>query len=859
MTERAAAPRFPIVAWLERRTRRQVLIAAVVAGVFVLLLAAKAGATALLDRWWFAATTDAPVWRVQNIAKVELFLGAFVIVAVVLGGTVYLILRVGRRVLAPNNRAMRWYHARMGRAHQWLVAGVGIFVAWKILGAAPKVWQEWLLFLNGNDVGTSVPGTGGDLGHYLFTLPFEQIFSQFIRQLLGFCIIIAFVGHSVSGSLRWSRKHPSRRAATAHLAALGAALLLAQAVHLVVVQRPSLVLNSSGGFVGAGYTQTTVVAPALWVTACFALAGSAGLAYALLQRKWKPAVGTVGAFVVVQLVALVLLPLAVERFVVTPAKGEKQLPALGHNLDFTRSAYGLDAVITAERTVADGITSAPSSTESTLLARTPLFDPAGIATALQVLEGTQGTRITNVDLDRYTIDGEVRPMMIAARQPDRSGLPETGWVQDHLVYTHGDGIVMVPADQADANGRPDVAAQPAELTKVGPTYFGEGLDGWWSLVGTKRQQLGGTTYTGSAGVPVGSFFRRLVSATALSDIQVLLSDELTSNSELLFRRGLRDRLTTLAPFISWDSDPYPASIDGKVVWVVDGYTTSATYPYSQYFGSSGLPGGSDVATATLNYLHLAVRATIDATDGTTRLYRSPSNVDDPVLDIWQSILPRLIESADSIPASVASHLRYPKDMFIVQTSLLGRYHVADAETLFSGVERWTVSPAASSTVDDQSVAPASPVFTFALGADGQPSWSTVRSYNPGASSNPTSGRDELAALVVADNEHPDHLVLTKLTPSEGRRLSSPRVAQSAILADPELARSITLLNANGSKVQFGPMTPALLDQGLLWVRSIIVTSTGAAAAPRLQEVTAVSNGVVGTGATTLDAVGTAHR
>lgn len=834
-------------------------LAACVAGLLVFLVAARGVAVAMLDRWWFTATTDAAVWRVQIVAKIELFLGALAIVAIVLGGTVYLILRVGRRVLAPNNRAMRWYHDRMGRGHQWLVVGVGVFVAWKILGTAPTVWKEWLLFLNGKHVGVSVPGTGGDLGHYLFTLPFQQIFSQFVRQLLGFCLIIAFVGHSVSGSLRWSRKHPSRRAATAHLAVLGSTLLLAQAVHLVVVQRPSLVLNSSGGFVGAGYTQTTVVSPALWVTAAFALAGSAGLAFAVLRRKWKPAVGTVGAFVVVQLVGLVLLPLAVERFVVTPAKGEKQLPALAHNLEFTRAAYGLDAVVTADRTVADGITAVPSDTEATLLARTPLFDPAGIAPALQVLEGTQGTRITQVDLDRYTIDGEVRPMMIAARQPDRNGLPETGWVQDHLVYTHGDGIVLVPADQADANGRPDVAAQPTDLTKVAPTYFGEGLDGWWSIVGTKRQQLGNTVYEGSAGVSVGSFFRRLVSATALSDVQVLLSDELTSNSQLLFRRGLRDRLTTLAPFISWDSDPYPASIDGKVVWVVDGYTTAATYPYAQFFGSSGLPAGSDIATATLNYLHIAVRATIDAADGTTHLYRSSSNADDPVLDTWQSILPGLIEPAERIPASVAAHLRYPKDLFIVQTSLLGRYHVADAETLFNGVERWTVSPAASSTVEDQSVAPASPVYTFALGADGQPTWSTIRSYNPGASSNPTSGRDELAALVVADNEHPDQLQLTELTPADGRRLSSPRVAQSAILADPELARSITLLNANGSKVQFGPMTPTLLQEGLIWMRSIIVTSTGAAAAPRMQEVVAVSNGVVGTGPTMVDAVGAAHR
>jgi hypothetical protein len=291
-----------------------------------------------------------------------------------------------------------------------------------------------------------------------------------------------------------------------------------------------------------------------------------------------------------------------------------------------------------------------------------------------------------------------------------------------------------------------------------------------------------------------------------------------------------------------------------VVWIVDGYTTSATYPYSQYYASTGLSTSSDVASTTLNYLHLAVRATVDATDGTTHLYRAANDTDDPILDRWQSILPGLIDDAASLPSGVAQHLRYPKDLFIVQSTLLGRYHVADAETLFNGSQRWTISPAAAATVDDTKVGTAAPVFTFTLDDEGQSVWSMVRTYNPGAASNPNSARDELAAIITADNDHPDRLMLTTLQSSDGGALSSPRVAQSAILADPELARAITLLNANGSKVQFGPMTPALLADGLVWARSLIVTGTGAAAAPRLQAVAAVSSGVVGSAATTAEAV-----
>ena len=610
---------------------------------------------------------------------------------------------------------------------------------------------------------------------------------------------------------------------------------------------------------GAGYTQLNVIAPALWVAAIAALLAVGALVYGVVTRQWRLPAMAVGGYVALHLVALVLLPLAVERLVVAPAKGARQLPAIGHNLDATRAAYRLDTATSDTRTVNDGIGTAPTADETDAVARTPLFDPATMAASLQVLGGTQGTRISQVDLDRYPVDGVERAMLVAARQPDRAGLPESGWVQEHLVYTHGNGLVVVPADEVDADGRPNMSTTAGGTQHDPTTYFGEGLDGWWVVVGTQRQQQGGAQYGGSSGIPIGSTFRQAVTSLALGDAQVLLSAELTDQSQLLFRRGLRDRLTTLAPFLSWDSDPYPAVVDGRVVWLIDGYTTSATYPYSQFYGSSGLPSSSDVGGTTLNYLRLAVRATVDATDGTTHLYRSEAVGDDPIIDVWDGLLPGLLEPADGMPAAVRDHLRYPKDLFVVQSTLLGQYHVADAESLFNGQQRWTVSPAAASTVDDTTTSPSAPVFSFSTVQRPTPTWSLTRTYNPGASSNPNSARDELAAIIVADNDSPGTLSLVELQPDDGRQISSPRVAQSAIYADPALARSITLLNANGSKVQFGPMTPQLLDDGLVWVRSLLVSGTGPTSAPRLQSVVAVSRGVVGAGPTSTDALTVATR
>lgn len=861
MNDRPIAPRFPIVAWAERRSRRQVVaaVAVVVAVAAWRTLVGLAGV--LLDRWWFAATTSASVWRTRTGAQAILVFGAFSVSALVLGGTIWLVLRAGERVLSPVNRALRWYHDRMGPAHRWMLVAVGTWAVWQITVTAPSYWQAWLLWWHGADLGVPVAGTGGDLGDYLFDLPFLTVVSAWLRQLVLFSAVIAVFGHAVSGALRFPRRFRSRRVATTHVAVLVGLFLGLQALHDVLVARPSVALDRSGGFVGAGYTLLEVVRPGLWVTAAVAAAAALALVHTVVTRTWRLGTAAVGASAVVHVVALVVVPLVVEQAVVAPAEGSRQLSAYERTLAATAAAYGLGDVEVRDLTLADGLASAPSDSAATdVLARTPLFDPNRMAAPLQVLQGTAGTRITDVDLDRYVVDGTERPVLVAARQPDRGGLPASGWVQEHLVYTHGDGVVLAPADTTDADGRPDTSRpasaldpdyDPADIADTA-TYFGEGLDGWWALVGTRRTQQGGAEYTGTGGVALGSSWRQIVASVALGDARLWLSDEVTTDSLLLLRRGLTDRLTTLAPFLAWDSDPYPALVDGRITWIVDGYTTSATYPGAQYYGSAGLPAGSDVARTTLNSLRHAVRAVVDATTGETHLYRASDSAD-PILDLWSSILPGLVEPTSAISPSLAAHLRYPNDLFTVQSTLLGRYHVDSAETLFNGSDRWTISPSAASSVDDTSRGDSPSVLVHSALASATPTWSTVRPFSPGASGKPSASRDHLAAFAVAENGPSGRLVLVRVSAATERQLSTPQVAQSAVDADPELARAITLLNANGSKVVYGPFVPAVVDGALVWVRSLIVSGTSGTAAPRLHDVVAVGRGVVGSAATAVEA------
>ena len=813
-------------------------------------------ANVVLDRWWYDSVTSADVWRTMFVAQLVLLVGASVVTMLVLGSSVWFVLRTGRLQGEPTSRALKRYHERMGPAHRWMLVGIVVYFTLRIGVAATQYWQSWLLFRHGSDLGVDVPVAGGDLGYHLFTLPFLASATTFLRQLLLFTIGVSIFGHAMSGALRRPRGPvPSSRIAVGHLAMLAAAFLAVQVVYDIFVARPSIATNRVGAFDGPGFTELNITKPGLVLAALATLAAGFAAVWWAKSNRWRPFAITLSIALVVQLIVVVIAPAMSERFFVAPAEAQRQLWSIDENLQATQTAYEIDDIAT-ETLGADesGTATTPLDAEQASdVDRVQLFDTAVMTSALQVLSGKTGTRITDVDVDRYEIDGVTAPVFVAARSASRNDIPEQGWVQDHLVYTHGSGLVTVPANSVDPDGRPDVTAHPDAFgASDRPLYFGESLDNWYALVGTQREQLDGAEFTGE-GIDMGSTLRRLVLALAVGESQPVLTNELTDQTQLLYRRSIRERVGSLAPFLQLDGDPYPVVTDGQVTWVIDGYTTSSTFPYSQFTNGSGLLGSSDLAGRSINYLRGSVKATVDAETGETHLYRTDDGID-PLLETWNDVFPGLLEPADAIPDEIRAHLRYPADQWNVQTGLLGRYHVDTAEELFNGTNRWAVSAGAATTVGDTAVVPAPPVDLFSQYADGPDRYGSIRPYGPGSATNPTSTRDELAALALADHELGGTARLLVPDTEGTAPLLSPQVAQSAIDADPELARAITLLNANGSKVQFGPMTPIILDEGLVWVRPIVVTGTGSSAAPRLYGVAAVYNGPVAVQPTAGEAV-----
>ncbi|MCB1246255.1 MAG: UPF0182 family protein, partial [Acidimicrobiia bacterium] len=539
----------------------------------------------------FATVTESNIWLTKTVAQVTLGVGALVITAVaVLLGTLVSLRSRPAKDNRPN-RVIAAYRHRMGHGHAWALLALALYVTLSQSSVAMDHWKQWLTFLHASSLGSPVPEVGWDLGYHLFRLPLLTWLSTWLRIVLLWAVGLATAGYVANGALKLPRegRRSSKRAAM-HLGIGLAVLAAVQGLHYIFVQWPNLATGHFGTFDGAGYTQIHLIIPGLWLLAFAAFATAAMFVRGALSGSWRPAVISLIVWAGLHLIVLLGLPALVNKFVVEPAEATRQIPYITLNLDATRSAYDLNSVDQVVQVVADGLDTQPSSDLDAELDKMPVFSEDFLISPLQVLKGTAGTRITDVDLDRYEIDGERRPVFVAARSANRSDLPEKGWVQEHLVYTHGDGVVAVPADTTSSDGRPDVDALDEMFDVDTPElYFGEKMGGWYAIVGTDRTELGGSEFDGDTAIALDSVWRRFALAMSVGEIEPLVSAELGTNSELLYRRDVLERLNYLAPFLSFDANPYPVVADGRITWVVEGYTRSSTYPYSQYARNTNLP------------------------------------------------------------------------------------------------------------------------------------------------------------------------------------------------------------------------------------------------------------------------------
>lgn len=781
-------------------------------------------------------------------------------------------------------------HARMVAVIVALVVGVAFGSQFN------ANWSDILLMFNAQSFGTTDPQFGLDNGFYVFILPGLKLVMSAVSTLLLVGIVFSVITHVLMGGIRITMPVNGRGLFVITKRArrqLGVWLMLnmfAFAAQMVMGVFTHLTTQGDR-FTGANYTSVHATIPVtfvmaalvailgvvlgVWLMTSHALEGSAPLGVRAITalKAWRVPVVSVAIVVVAAVLLTGVWPVVLQRFRVDPNAQEMESTYIERNIAATKQAYGLDDIAVEEYdATTEGEAGALSaSAESTAQIR--LLDPQIVSPTFKQLQQSRQyyTFADTLAVDKYNVNGVSQDTVIAARELDLSGLDNRNWVNDHTVYTHGYGVVAAYGNKVTADGQPEffeygIPTQGAltESEQYEPRiYFSpnateysivgapEGTESWEFDYPTGSDEGATNTFDGDGGPSVGNIFSRLLYAVRFGSEQILFSDRVTSESQILYDRSPRERVAKVAPYLTLDGRVYPAVVDGRVKWIIDGYTTSDAYPYSQMTDLGAATEDSTTETSQTvqglnsqqaNYIRNSVKATVDAYDGSVDLY--VWDEDDPVIKAWQQIFPGQYHSLSEISGDLMSHMRYPESLFKVQRQLLERYHVSSASQFFSGEDFWQTpkDPTASSGAQAQGQSVLQPPYylTLQTGGSSEPVFSLTSTYIPAGSST----REILTGFLSVDSdagneagvigEHYGTIRLQELPQSSN--VPGPGQAQNNFNANADVSRELNLLESGSTSVERGNLLTLPLGGGLVYVQPVYVRSSGATSYPMLQKV-----------------------
>ncbi len=737
-----------------------------------------------------------------------------------------------------------------------LIAGVG----------TSSQWKDWILFTNRVDFGVSDPLFHTDVGFYVFTLPFLRFLVNWMFAAVLIVIIITAVAHYLNGGIRVQT--PGQRVTPqvkAHLSVLLAALALLKGA-AYWLQRYELTYSSRGFVNGAGYTDTKAQLPAINLLILISFGAAVLLIVNIRRRGWVLPVIAVGLWAFVAVIAGAAYPAFIQRFQVEPAESTKELPYIARNIEATRASLGLDTVSTEDFPLTQDVTAADLKVDDPTLQNVRLLDPNIVLPTFQRVQGIRSFyQFNDLDVDRYTVDGATEQVVLGVRELNSSDLPQDTWEGRHLAYTHGYALAAASATNVTVDGRPDFVVKDLPPTGDLPVnqaavYFGENLSAY-VVVDTDRDEVDyvkedGTTqttrYSGDGGVSMGSFFRRAAFALRFGDINPLISNFITGESKILYLRDVSERVRLLAPFLDFDADPYPVVVDGKLLWVIDGYTTTDQFPYAQRAVTGQLPEGSDLGHR-FNYIRNSVKAVVDAYDGTVTFYVVDPT--DPLIRAYQKAFPELFTDESEMTETLRAHLRYPEDLFRVQTTMWARYHIEDSAEFYSQSDAWNVAQDpgtvagivnTTQTTDAQGrVGPGAeqridPYYLLMqLPGEQDLSYVLLRPFVPFSEND---SRKELVAFMTASSDPDDYGELKVFVMPRNRLPDGPALVAANIASEEEISAELTLLDQQGSQVRQGNLLLVPVGESLLYVRPLYTQAAGATAVPELKKVIVTFNG-----------------
>lgn len=823
--------------------RYQAVILLTVVGLILLLILAQAAANAYTNYLWYSSIHLTQIWRSMVYTKVGLggvFAGSFFLACFV---SLVVVDTVAARsdYFAPDLDLVRRYHQSLGRYRISLRTIVSLVLALAVGVGASNQWQHWLLFENARQFGIADPQFHRDVGFYVFRLPFLSFLVDWLLVALLVLFIVTAVAYYLNGGLRPAGPPPRADSrAVAHLSLILAAMALVRAAGYEFVDRYALDLAHDGVVAGAGYTDVHVRLPAIEILALVSLIGFVLLVYNLYRRTLILPLVAFGLWAFVALVLGLIFPALVQWLEVTPAQSHVELPYIARNIKATREAFGLNSIkpttFAAHADLQAGDVSADKATFNAL----PLWNPGTAAQIYAALQTERGYyQLKGLSLDRYELgpagDQHESPVVIGTRELNQSDLPRRTWVIDHLEYTHGYGAIISPANAVqsgtgqpvfDLSGVPVHSSGGAPVLKQPDIYFGDSAS-TYVIANTKQPELDHPTkrgpkmshYAGSGGVQLSGFWQRAAYAMRFHDFNLLVSGLITSKSRIIYNQQVTERVQKAAPFLRVDSNPYPVVANGQVYWIVDCYTTSDYFPYSQNASTNLLPASSGLQ-GQYNYVRNSVKAVVNAYSGQINFYAVTDR--DPVLSAWEHAYPGMIKPlADmaQLSPTLLNHLRYPQDLLTVISSMYGRYRFTakQAQNFYSGENAWQVAEASPGK-------PYRPSYELLRlpGSSGL-SFVAIEPMVPQSS----SGNSQLltAFLTAASGRRRYGSITAYELPRVTSNALGPALVASKIQRVSSIAQKITLLNQEHSKVELGPTLLVPVDDSLIWVQALFVSST----------------------------------
>ena len=875
MPEEAAPLRRPV-----RRRRRALLPTLIALGVLLVLFSIFT--SIYTDLLWYRSVGFSSVFSHVLRTRLILFVlfGALMAGAVAVNFVLAFRARPAYQALVPGQAELDRYRMAIDPYRRWIVIGLVALIGLLGGSSAAGQWRTYMQWRNGVSFGVKDPQFHKDISFFVFTLPMWRWVLGFAFTVVVLSIIAAVATHYLYGGLRLTPVMGERAtpAARVHLSVLLGLFVLLKAIGYWL-DRYSLAVKGGqvgrASFTGLTYTDVNAVLPGRTILAAAALICAVLFFANVAFKNWLLPGIAVGLLLISAILIGGIYPAVVHRFQVKPAEPDKEAPYLARNIAATRAAYGVDNAKVSEYSAKTDATQNQLRGDAETTTSIRLLDPNVLSPTYQNLQQIKGYYDfpDTLSVDRYTIDKKKRDVVLAVREMDLAGLPaeQRGWVNDHTVYTHGFGIVAALGNTAEKDGKPSfISSDIPPIGSLGTyeprVYFGQRSPSYSIVGGTGAIELDypadtasgtgqqNTSYKGKGGVKVDSLFRKILYASKYQDTNILISSRVSKGARILYVRDPKARVEKVAPWLTLDGQPYPAIVDNKILWVVDGYTTANGYPYSTRTDldaateDSQTTAGTAVLTPTnnINYIRNSVKATVDAYDGTVTLYQWDEK--DPVLKTWMKAFPGTVKPKAGIDAALLAHLRYPEDMFKVQRDILARYHVTDSQAFYNGGDYWRIpdDPTSGATSKLQ------PPYYLTLEMPGQssPSFSLTSSFVP-------SGRRENLAGFIAVNSDPgpDYGTIRVLQIPRSVQISGPQQAQNAF-SQPAITTQLNVLKI-ANLVKYGNLLTLPVGGGLLYVEPVYVqASTGTGSFPQLSKVLVGFGEKVAIGSTLQEALDT---